>query len=206
MMESQRGIDGSGGSGSDEFIQALYRGGELLTEGKVIEAKESLERAITLRPKNERCQNLLGLTYFKLGVFEKAAEVYGGLVKANPADPTLRVNLGLVHLKTNLLARAIREFETAIDLAPDHGKAHNYLGLALAQSGDYARAREHFLGAGSQQMAERMTRDRKSTRLNSSHANISYAVFCLKKKTHKITTISPMRPINHWWIVLTPGN
>src|SRR3712207_8539380 len=26
-------------------------------------------------------------------------------------------------------------------------------------------------------------RDRKSTRLNSSHANISYAVFCLKKKT-----------------------
>src|SRR3712207_7297766 len=30
--------------------------------------------------------------------------------------------------------------------------------------------------------------DRKSTRLNSSHANISYAVFCLKKKT--TTTIS----------------
>src|SRR5947209_9564912 len=27
--------------------------------------------------------------------------------------------------------------------------------------------------------------DRKSTRLNSSHANISYAVFCLKKKNHK---------------------
>src|SRR3712207_7406851 len=29
------------------------------------------------------------------------------------------------------------------------------------------------------------TIDRKSTRLNSSHANISYAVFCLKKKTSK---------------------
>src|SRR3712207_7542978 len=29
------------------------------------------------------------------------------------------------------------------------------------------------------------SRDRKSTRLNSSHANISYAVFCLKKKTLK---------------------
>src|SRR5258707_13407517 len=28
--------------------------------------------------------------------------------------------------------------------------------------------------------------DRKSTRLNSSHANISYAVFCLKKKKKKI--------------------
>src|SRR3712207_7488580 len=31
----------------------------------------------------------------------------------------------------------------------------------------------------------RLREDRKSTRLNSSHANISYAVFCLKKKTHK---------------------
>src|SRR3712207_7991330 len=31
--------------------------------------------------------------------------------------------------------------------------------------------------------------DRKSTRLNSSHANISYAVFCLKKKN--ILTIHP---------------
>src|SRR3712207_8397350 len=33
-------------------------------------------------------------------------------------------------------------------------------------------------------------RDRKSTRLNSSHANISYAVFCLKKKkNYKTLTI-----------------
>src|SRR3712207_9014915 len=32
--------------------------------------------------------------------------------------------------------------------------------------------------------ASAATGDRKSTRLNSSHANISYAVFCLKKKTY----------------------
>src|SRR2546430_13508018 len=31
-------------------------------------------------------------------------------------------------------------------------------------------------------------RDRKSTRLNSSHSQISYAVFCLKKKTNSIPT------------------
>src|SRR3712207_7019204 len=34
--------------------------------------------------------------------------------------------------------------------------------------------------------------DRKSTRLNSSHANISYAVFCLKKKTKLISTMTPI--------------
>src|SRR3712207_7080262 len=33
-------------------------------------------------------------------------------------------------------------------------------------------------------------RDRKSTRLNSSHANISYAVFCLKKKKNKHIMLS----------------
>src|SRR5947209_14261821 len=32
---------------------------------------------------------------------------------------------------------------------------------------------------------QRQMQDRKSTRLNSSHANISYAVFCLKKKKKK---------------------
>src|SRR5688572_32059658 len=38
-------------------------------------------------------------------------------------------------------------------------------------------------GAGRHQRAQtRLHRDRKSTRLNSSHSQISYAVFCLKKK------------------------
>src|SRR3712207_7202355 len=37
---------------------------------------------------------------------------------------------------------------------------------------------------------ESSVKDRKSTRLNSSHANISYAVFCLKKKTKTIQNTS----------------
>src|SRR3712207_8626311 len=36
--------------------------------------------------------------------------------------------------------------------------------------------------------------DRKSTRLNSSHANISYAVFCLKKKNKTHTPLSDSDP------------
>src|SRR3712207_7864868 len=35
--------------------------------------------------------------------------------------------------------------------------------------------------------SRRVAGDRKSTRLNSSHANISYAVFCLKKKKNTLT-------------------
>src|SRR6266478_4993161 len=37
--------------------------------------------------------------------------------------------------------------------------------------------------SASNQIAQHLFRDRKSTRLNSSHSQISYAVFCLKKKT-----------------------
>src|SRR3712207_7626080 len=53
------------------------------------------------------------------------------------------------------------------------------------------RSGERALGDGPGQEAPDWgcVRDRKSTRLNSSHANISYAVFCLKKK----------RTIATWW-------
>src|SRR5256886_11967292 len=43
------------------------------------------------------------------------------------------------------------------------------------------------LGAGGSEMH----RDRKSTRLNSSHSQISYAVFCLKKKKITFTSSTP---------------
>src|SRR3712207_7610043 len=43
----------------------------------------------------------------------------------------------------------------------------------------------------------RRRRDRKSTRLNSSHANISYAVFCLKKTKQKKTYINDQATFIH---------
>src|SRR3712207_7138245 len=62
--------------------------------------------------------------------------------------------------------------------------------LAGIDSHCLATAGAHFPEIGDGQ-ADRRERggaglDRKSTRLNSSHANISYAVFCLKKKNKNI--------------------
>src|SRR2546430_12508711 len=42
-------------------------------------------------------------------------------------------------------------------------------------------------------LIERLGADRKSTRLNSSHSQISYAVFCLTKK--KVTPATPVLPL-----------
>src|SRR3712207_7952014 len=58
-----------------------------------------------------------------------------------------------------------------------------YSAEAAASGG--ARGWGYYAGGGYDE-----DRDRKSTRLNSSHANISYAVFCLKKKTNY--TASPL--------------
>src|SRR3712207_7115838 len=71
-----------------------------------------------------------------------------------------------------------RSSEDAARAVPDHGLHHRH-----GAAGRLLRRRPaHPPGRP----------DRKSTRLNSSHANISYAVFCLKKKktlTRKDSTI-----------------
>src|SRR3712207_7675802 len=64
-------------------------------------------------------------------------------------------------------------------------------GATLPETQDRIGAREAQLQAEKEAREREEREDRKSTRLNSSHANISYAVFCLKKKnTHTTYTLS----------------
>src|SRR3712207_8840196 len=56
------------------------------------------------------------------------------------------------------------------------------LAASLAQLGRDPRHPQPLVDLLLGRAARRLAGDRKSTRLNSSHANISYAVFCLKKK------------------------
>src|SRR3712207_7852025 len=76
----------------------------------------------------------------------------------------------LAHLGPRRVGAGAEEVAVALDPPP----------------GDAARLlqRAHRLRGGVGDM-DVQQRDRKSTRLNSSHANISYAVFCLKKKAQR---------------------
>src|SRR3712207_7054252 len=67
---------------------------------------------------------------------------------------------------------------------PPRSTLFPYTTLFRSEPGRVARRVGHVEGAGSEREVVERQRlaDRKSTRLNSSHANISYAVFCLKKK------------------------
>ena len=55
--------------------------------------------------------------------------------------------------------------------------------------GNHTRSHPNLTGLSREQILEEIE-DRKSTRLNSSHKPISYAVFCLKKKTTNINSQS----------------
>src|SRR5206468_12799363 len=70
---------------------------------------------------------------------------------------------GNIHLSLKHYAQAVADFDRVVELEP---------GASIHHQRSYAHA-------GLRQWAEA---DRKSTRLNSSHDQISYAVFCLKKK------------------------
>src|SRR3712207_7759750 len=71
-------------------------------------------------------------------------------------------------------------------LGEQHGANGRRLLTAYAAGFEVGTALHHGLG-----ISQGETGDRKSTRLNSSHANISYAVFCLKKKTSRVTSSFP---------------
>src|SRR3712207_7914822 len=70
-------------------------------------------------------------------------------------------------------------------LARDDLEVAFLLGVPAAQ---VAAVEPDHEGSGRPRRGPRRGLDRKSTRLNSSHANISYAVFCLKKKTAAIAS------------------
>src|SRR5256885_12250698 len=83
------------------------------------------------------------------------------------------------------------------DALPISGLLRQHVGLQRPEPRPHHRGRGRRQGphlrdqpparAHHRALARPAPADRKSTRLNSSHLVISYAVFCLKKKTHLIT-------------------
>src|ERR1700677_4771202 len=80
---------------SEDFLFHLYRGSELLQDNRVLEAKEELEQALTLQPRDPKGQDLLAVVYFRIGLYPLAIQIYEQLKRDNPRDPSLRLNLAL---------------------------------------------------------------------------------------------------------------
>src|SRR5260221_6605593 len=78
------------------------------------------------------------------------------------------------------LFRSIATFDDQVHDEDDDQHEQDRLHQETGELGDI-----FFEGAGVHRILRQLGRDRKSTRLNSSHTVISYAVFCLKKKMNQ---------------------
>jgi hypothetical protein len=140
----------------EEFLFHLSRGSEYLIGNRVEQAKEELERALGYQPDDSKGQDLLASVYFRLGVYPRAIELWSRLVRAYPDEPALRVNLGLVLLKTGQSGEARTHFAHATEVDKSHARAWRYLGLSEWRCGRLDHAREAFLRGGEATMAKRM--------------------------------------------------
>ncbi len=140
----------------EDFLFHLYRGSELLQDNCVSEAKEELERALRVQPQDIEGQGLLGVVYFRLGLYPRAQEIYRDIIRVRPEEISPRVNLALCYLKTgqSQLARECLEEVTA--RVPDHVRAWGYLGLVHERLADFEKARDAFDRAGQPHLVRRM--------------------------------------------------
>ncbi|MDC3959389.1 tetratricopeptide repeat protein [Polyangium jinanense] len=144
------------GDPGEDFLFHLYRGGELLQDNRVVEARVELEQALELSPADPQGQDLLGVVYFRLGLYPRAIAIYEKLVLAHPESFEPRVNLALCFLKTGQPARARLELERVVAQHANHQRAWGYLGLAHQALGDTERALHAFTRGGHEAMARRL--------------------------------------------------
>lgn len=140
----------------EDFLFHLYRGSELLQDNRVHDAKAELEQALRFQPSDPKGQDLLGIVYFRLGLYPRAIAIYEKLVQSHPDAIEPRVNLALSYIKTGQAAAARAELERVVEQNPSHSRAWGYLGLAFQRLGDFERASHAFAAGGHDVMARRL--------------------------------------------------
>jgi uncharacterized protein (AIM24 family) len=140
----------------EDFLFHLYRGSELLQDDRVHDAKAELEQALLLQPSDPKGQDLLGIVYFRLGLYPRAIAIYERLIQMHPDAIEPRINLALSYIKTGQPAQARAELEKVVEQNPNHSRAWGYLGLAFQRLGDIERATHAFTAGGHDSMARRL--------------------------------------------------
>src|SRR5437763_598918 len=120
--------------------------------------------------------------------YQQAAELTRAAIQQSPSDPQLWMLQGVALAGLGNKQEALASFHSALKLAPNHLPALQQEAQLYYEAGDLAGVPvlDHILRLKPGDPMSHAMIDRKSTRLNSSHRCISYAVFCLKKKKKKM--------------------
>ncbi|MGV1099409.1 tetratricopeptide repeat protein [Thiovibrio sp. JS02] len=107
-----------------EHAHALnYVGYSWADEGKNLDqAREYIEKAVSILPKDGFVRDSLGWVYYKLGEYAKAVEALEQAVGMSPEDPTIHEHLGDAHAKNNDYDGARDAYTKSIELYQEEEK------------------------------------------------------------------------------------
>ena len=145
---------------SDEATLRLYElGAQYYRNGNYALARDRLERAVELDPRNAAAHSLLALTLVNLGNNRLAAESFSRSVRLEPNDKDVRNNYGVFLCEQGRYDDALEQFDRAIAIVdndtrwiemtnagvcvakrPDPERAETYLRDALALRPAYGEA------------------------------------------------------------------
>ena len=104
------------------------------------------EYLLRARPDDPGAHRELGKALLFQGKLEEALQHLGTAAQTQADDET-HYYLGLLYRMRKDLSKSRAEFEMALRLNPDHGKAHGNLGLVCLQQGELDRAEAHLTAA-----------------------------------------------------------
>src|SRR2546426_1262102 len=166
----------SAGAVSFDGAQTAY------TEKRYDEAVRLFTSYTSEHPDNVWGFYLLGLSAWKTGDRDAAVRAFTQALEKDSTHVKSRLNLSRGLIEQGKAQEALPYVEGVVTIDSTSNEAYRLLGRVKRQLGDSSGAIEAYKKAIVLDGRDAWSIDRKSTRLNSSHLVISYAVFCLKKK------------------------
>ena len=126
------------------FVTQMRTGDMYAKIGKFDKAIEFYSRGISLKPDDFKAHVVLANAFFDSGQFERAGEHYSRAIEIDPRDANARADLGATFAERSQpdLERAVREFDGALAIEPNHAPSLYYLGSIHAKRGDAAQAQK----------------------------------------------------------------
>lgn len=107
---------------------------------KINKAKTALDQSIQLKSDYAPAHFLIAQIYVREGDLTKAINKVEEIKMANPADPGLAFQLGILYYQNNQTEQAQSEFERAVGLNENYSNARYFLGLIYDQKGQKLKA------------------------------------------------------------------
>ncbi len=140
----QPGVDAAFLVDLSELYTAYARSGAAQSQVAKPQALEALNRAARLDPSNPLVLQKLADGFTVLGESDKAAEVYGKLLKRFPNLPGLREKLAEIYLRQENHEKAAEQLEAIIRNTPTNPQAYYFLGSIAFEQKKMKEAAGHF--------------------------------------------------------------